>query len=274
MKTKRYVPLLLLVSLALPFAATARTAQVESRWQTSPLKIDGDIGDWLSPAFQVEKGVQVHYAFCNDADNLYLIFIFKDPKYLSSLNRTGLTVWFNEAGRKKKQQGLRFEKMTLSTAALIAVMEKKSGPLSEEKKKEMLSKPAYVVNQFTAVDGDGQDQTERVFPAPPLPEFASAAMSGALAFEVRIPIGAGSGLNLSPGKSVSVGFDWGGLTKEMRRGMMRRGGYEGGNEPDMIETPDFDADSTADPGSAGLPSMRGPKHYLFWCELAIAAGPK
>jgi hypothetical protein len=274
MKTKRYVPLLLLVSLALPFAATARTAQVESRWQTSPLKIDGDIGDWLSPAFQVEKGVQVHYAFCNDADNLYLIFIFKDPKYLSSLNRTGLTVWFNEAGRKKKQQGLRFEKMTLSTAALIAVMEKKSGPLSEEKKKEMLSKPAYVINQFMAVDKDGQDETERVFPKPPLPEFTSLEASGRLSYEFCVPIGPGNGLNLVPGKNVMVGFEWGGATKEMRRALMQRGGYEGGNEPDMIETPDLDPEGSADPGGAGLPSMRGPKHYVFWCELAIAAGAK
>jgi hypothetical protein len=274
MTRKRCVPLFLLMAMALPFAGTAKTAQVESRWQKSPLKIDGDISDWLSPAFQIEKQVQVNYAFGNDADNLYLIFIFKDRKYLSSLSRTGLTLWFNDQGKTKKQLGLRFEKKMLNAPALIAVMEKKSGPLSEEKKKEMLSKPAYVINQFMAVDKDGQDETERVFPKPPLPEFTSLEASGRLSYEFCVPIGPGNGLNLVPGKNVMVGFEWGGATKEMRRALMQRGGYEGGNEPDMIETPDLDPEGSADPGGAGLPSMRGPKHYVFWCELAIAAGAK
>jgi len=258
--------------LAVPFAAAAKTVQVGSRWQKSPLKADGDIGDWLAPAFQSEKAVQVDYAFGNDAENLYLIFVFKDLKFLSSLNQTGFTVWFNDPGKKKKKLGLRFEKKYLNTAELIAVMEKKSGPLTEDKKKEMLSKPTYVVNQFVAVNGGGEDQTAEVFPRPPLPEFSSLPASGRLAFEFRIPIGPQNGLNLAPGKVVMVGFDWGGLTREMRRELMQRGGYEGEGGGGMPETPDLDPEGMGERGSGGLPSMRGPKHYIFWCELTLAAG--
>jgi hypothetical protein len=268
----KYFTLLLLMVAALPFAAAAKTAPVESRWQKTPLKIDGDIGDWLAPSFNSEKSVQVDYAFGNDGENLYLIFIFKDQKYLSSLAQTGFTIWFNDQGKKKKISGLRFEKKTLSAAELIAVMEKKSGPLAEEKKKEMLAKPSYVINQFMAVNGDNEDQTEVVFKQQPLPEFTTQFSSGRLAFEFRIPIGPGNGLNLAPGKKVMVGFDWGGSTKEMRRALLQRGGYEGGDAGGLPEEPNLDPDEVGQRESGGLPSMRGPKHYVFWSELTLAAG--
>jgi len=147
--------------------------------------------------------------------------------------------------------------------------------MAEDKKKEILAKPAYIVNQFKAVNGDNEDQTDLVFKQPPFPEFTSLSGSGQLAFEFRIPTGAGNGLNLGPGKSVTVGFEWGGFTKEMRQALMQRGGYEGGENTDMTETPDLDPEGSADPGGAELPSMRrGPKHYIFWCDLTLAAGTK
>lgn len=271
MAKMKYGALLLLLAAVIPLALIAKAAPVQSRWQKSPLKIDGDISDWLAPSFRTEKQVQVEYAFGNDGENLYLIFVFKEQKYLSSLAQTGLTIWFNDQGKTRKKLGLRFEKKTLSSAELIAVMEKKSGPLAEEKKKEMLAKPAYVVNQFVAVNGGNDDQTDLVFQQPPLPEFTTLSASGRLAFEFRIPIGPGNRLNLAPGKTVMVGFDWGGSTKEMRRALLQRGGYEGGGGGGMPEEQDLDPEGMGAPGSGELPSMRGPKHYVFWCELALAA---
>lgn len=272
MASKKWFPWLALVLVIFPVAAAAKTAQVQSRWQKTPLKIDGDISDWLAPAFNAEKSVQVDYAFGNDAENLYLIFVFKDPKYLSSLAQTGFTVWFNGQGKKKKTLGVRFLKKTLPASEVIAVMEKKSGPLSEEKKKEMLAKPAYIVNQFLAVNGDNEDQTGPVFKQGPLPEFTSLSASGRLAFEFRIPIGPGNELNLAAGKTVLVGFDWGGLTKEMRQERLQRGGYEGSEGGGMPEAPDLDPEGPGQRDSGGLPSLRGPKHYIFWCEATLAAG--
>ena len=276
MATRRLVPLLLLVAVAAPFAAAAKTTQLASPWQKIQLKVDGDISDWPAPSWQTEKDVQVDYAFGNDDGSLYLVFVFKDQKFLSSIAQTGFTVWINDQGKKKKKIGLRFEKKTLSAADLVAGMEKRNGPMAEDKKKEMLAKPAYVVNRFTAVDGDNEDRTARVFQQPPLPDFASKAAPGRLVFEFRIPIGPGNGLNLAPGKTVMVGFDWGGFTKEMRRELMQRGGYEGGDGGGgMPEGQDLDPEGVGERESGGLPSLRhGPKHYLFWCELTLAAGEK
>ena len=256
------------------FVAAAKTMSVASRWQATPIQVDGDIGDWMAPLFHSEKSLQVDYAFCNDANNLHLIFIFKEQKYLSSLAQTGFTVWFNDQGKKKKNLGLRFEKKTLASSELIAVMEKKSGPLSAEKKKEILAKPAYVINQFVAVDGDNNDQTDMIFKQGPLPEFTSLAASGRLAFEFRIPITPLNGLNLAPGKTVTLGFDWGGTTKEMRRQLLQRGGYDGGGGGGLPEAPDLDPEGMGQRDSGGLPSQRGPKHHIFWCQLILAAESK
>jgi len=271
MTRKKYLLWLAVALVVFSLSGTAKTAQVQSRWQKTPVKIDGDISDWLAPTFNSEKSVQADYAFGNDGENLYLIFVFKDPKYLSSLAQTGFTVWINDQGKKKKTLGVRFQKKTLSAAEVVALMEKKSGPLAEEKKKEMLAKPAYIINQFVAIDGDNQDRTELVFKQPPLPEFTSRAGSGRLAFEFKLPIGPGNGLNLAPGRAVTVGFDWGGLTKEMRQERLQHGGYEGGDEGGMPEEPDLDPEGMGQRDSGGLPSLRGPKHYIFWCELTLAA---
>jgi hypothetical protein len=271
MARKKRAACLVLALGILSLTVAAKTAQVQSRWQKSALTVDGDISDWQATDFQTEKSVQVDYAFGNDAENLYLVFVFKDPQYLSSLAQTGFTVWFNDQGKKKKTLGVRFEKKTLGSADLIALMEKKSGPLGEEKKKEMLAKPAYVVNQFVAVNGSNDDLTDVVFPKPPLPEFTSQSASGRLAFEFRFPMGPGNRLNLAAGKTVLVGFDWGGMTKEMRRARLQGGGYEGGEGDDMPETPDLDPEGSGQRDSGGLPSLRGPKHYMIWCQLSLAA---
>jgi hypothetical protein len=273
--TKRtIIPLLWLVVLAAPFAGLARTERAESRWLKTPPKIDGEISDWQAPLFHVEKAVQVDYAFSNDAENLYLVFVFKEAKFISSLAQTGFTLWFNEQGKKKKKLGLRFEKRALPAAEAVALMEKQGGPLPEAKKKELLAKPAFMVNQFVAVDDDNRDITVQAFPQPPLPEFASQSAAGRLTLEFRIPMGVGNMLKLAPDGTAMVGFEWGGLTKEMRREMMQRGGYEGGGGGGgMPESQELDPEGAGERDSGGLPSLRhGPKHYLFWCDLILAAG--
>ncbi len=256
----------------LPLLLGAKIPPVEGRWQKTPLVIDGEISDWTAPFFYGEKSVQVDYAFGNDAENLYVLFIFKDPKYLSSIARTGLTIWFNGENKKKKELGVRFDKQTLASAELIAAMEKKSGPLSPEKKKEMLAKPAYVINRFLAVDKNGNDRSAQLSKPAAEPEFNSLLKPGRLIYEMKIPLGSDYGPGLAPGKAVMVGFDWGGLTQQMRRDLARPAGSGGGDELRVPETQDLDLDSLNNLEDGDMPIMRGPRHYSFWCSLTLAAG--
>jgi hypothetical protein len=61
---------------------------VENKLVVAPLKIDGSIEDWDRNALNSQKKVDFDYAFMNDAENLYVLFIFKIQKFLSSISMT------------------------------------------------------------------------------------------------------------------------------------------------------------------------------------------
>jgi hypothetical protein len=273
MPRKKRVLCLVLALGILPGIGAAKTDQVKSRWQDAQLKIDGDMTDWGVPSLTSEKAVKVDYAFYNDESNLCVLFIFKDQKYLSSIAQTGMTIWFNSEGKKKKTLGVRFRRKMIPAATVVALMEKKGGPLPAEKKKEIMSKPEQAIIQFMAINKDEEDLTVQFFKDMPEPELQVKALPGRLVYEFAFPIGSLSKLGIAAGKTVTVGFDWGGSTQEMRKAMMGDGSYvpaDGSAYPDDF---DYDAESlqTLD-SDGGMRSMRGPKHYVFWCDLTLAAG--
>ena len=69
---------------------------IQSAWAAMPLQIDGSNADWEGAEFTEYKATKVDYAFRNDAENLYALFIFKSPReFMSSIRDTGMTVWLN-----------------------------------------------------------------------------------------------------------------------------------------------------------------------------------
>ena len=87
--------LLFFLILALSLTGFSKSKKIASNWVVFPLTIDGSYDEWGDDALNFEKKVGVNYAFRNDAENLFILFIFKDPKYLSSISATGMTLWFN-----------------------------------------------------------------------------------------------------------------------------------------------------------------------------------
>ncbi len=85
--------LLSLVILAVCIAGFSKEKAVESIWVGSSLSIDGLDDEWAGDALNFEKKFDVDYAFRNDADNLYVLFIFKDPVYQSTIQDTGMNLW-------------------------------------------------------------------------------------------------------------------------------------------------------------------------------------
>src|SRR4030042_6248766 len=85
---------------------------IQSTWTASPPQIDGQIEDWAGDAVTSEKSIGVDYAFRNDGRNLYVLFIFKDPKFLSSIDMTGITLYASTLGKKDKDWGVKFLKKT------------------------------------------------------------------------------------------------------------------------------------------------------------------
>ncbi len=265
--------LLLLMILTISFSGFSKEKEVKSFWAASSVKIDGFRDDWAEVAFADEKKVKIDYAFKNDAENLYVLYIFKDPKYLSSISVTGITLWFNSEGKKKKNYGIKFTQKQISADALISRTEKERGPLPEDKKKEIQSNPFYLINDTKIINKKSKSRSQSSESSEIKPAaFRVMKQQKLLVFEFAIPlkrmIEQTSGVEIEPGKRVKVGFEWGGMTDEMRAEVKRR---SAALERTKSSSSDF-ADNKAGAGagsSVPMGLLSGPKKYLFWVDVQL-----
>ena len=263
-----FIQIILLVLLgALPLAAEDI---VQSTWTKTPLQVDGQTGEWTGEAVTSQKSAGVDCAFRNDGRDLYVLLIFKDPKFLSSIDMTGLTIYASSTGKKDKDWGVRFLRKAVSGEQLIEYMQKMGQPLPEARQAEIKDKQQLVLFTATAINKKG----EEVFPSGPvadidLPGFRTGRQDNSVIYELRIPLASRevhpTGLGAEPGKDVKIGFEWGGLTKEMREAM--RGQARG-----TATGADANRDEQTTGSYMGAPPSgpSGPKKYSFWVDVKLA----
>ncbi len=242
---------------------------VASRWTAIPPEIDGRIEDWQGEAMVPQKGVGVEVALRNDGENLYVLFVFKDPKFLSSIERTGLTLFSGPPGKKGRDHGVRFIKRTVDGKGLVEYMAKQGKPMSKEQEQEIVGKPQLVVYEATAIARKGVE----VFPAGEtpdidLPGFRYAKMPGQVVYELRVPLCPRdvhpAGLGVGPGGTIGLGFEWGGMTEEMRAAVRGRGGGMTGA--------DMTGERSTGSYDGRVPDVvKGPPKHSFWLDVALAA---
>jgi len=273
MKKTRLLSGLLMVFLILLFSPVVLPAEnaVQSKWAASPPRIDGLNEEWLEDSMSFEKKVAVEYAFRNDDRNLYVLFIFKNPKFLSSVDMTGITLYFNTPGKKSKDYGVRFVKKMVSGDQLIAYMESQGFTLTEEKKQEIKAKPQYVLLDAVAVNKKGEEILPKKAPQGiDPPAFWIMTQQNIVAYEFRIPLASRelhpAGIGTEPGKDIKVGFEWGGMTKEMKEKMQRPRGAGG-----TSTGADLYAEKATGDYLGQIPDVTtGPKKYSFWVDVKLA----
>ena len=229
---KRLCLLFAVCAIIIPAAAKDKKP-VESRAVTSPIQVDGNGAEWPADALLIEKDVNVSYSFQNDANNLYVFFQFNEAKYMSSVEATGLTLWVNNDGKERKNHGLHFYRKSVTGAELIKILEGEGQSLTDDKKKEFLARPAYMIWACDVLNKKGE-----VVPHPGVPNgtFRSAktqkaAVSGGNApmakmqetpsYELVVPmallVDPNAGVKWDASKLLKIGFEWGGMTEEMKK---------------------------------------------------------
>jgi hypothetical protein len=268
------------LSLAVVLGALAKDKTIESTWAASPLTIDGLANDWGGDPLNVEKKVKAEYAFRNDADTLYVLFKFNDLKYLSSIEITGMTLWIDTEGKKDKDLGVKFTKKKISADEYIAILEKQQGALSDEQKEKVRASAFYFISQAEAVDKKGNSLEQGA--AAEVAKGAAYNVSmgqDTVTYEFKLPFknltSAVLGTKTGPGEIVSIGFEWGGLTDEMRENFMKgnaggdsgpMGISEGGKGAGGTQGVGFDGASPE-----GLTALRKmTKKYSFWTAIQLA----
>jgi hypothetical protein len=277
---KRIIILTVLAAAALivPLAA-ADKKPLESQWTGSPLVIDAKMDEWPAEALTSNKNFEISYAFKNDQNFLYCIFVFNNPRYLSSIEASGLTFWIHPQ-KEKKAYGFRFYRKMVTPDQLIQTMEKGGTPLTEQKKTEIKSKPSYMLFACDVVDKKGNVVLHQAGTGNGTYRVARAQKS--MVFEYVIPLGLLVDADQKPlniAEPFKLGFEWGGMTEEMKKQRAAEIGGQNsearGGTAEMAVSGGIgergEGEERSTP-SADLTGMRrGPKKYEFWIDLKLAA---
>lgn len=130
--------LILFVIPVFSFNPMAKEELIKSQWLSSIVNIDGSLEDWAEIGVYLDKRVMTECALRNNNETLFILFVLKDRKYFSTIQSSGLTIWFNSDGTKKKNDGLNFLKKMIAAADYINELEQQKSPLSEEDKTKIL----------------------------------------------------------------------------------------------------------------------------------------
>lgn len=271
MKTKifRRICSLLLMTSAFSFIAFSKDEIAQSIWAASPLTIDGSNADWQDMTMNLMKKVEVDYAFKNDAQYLYVFFVFKNPKFMSTVRATGITLWFRTEGKDKKTYGINFKQKQVSGEELIAILERQPEGISEEQKKQLKPEASYLAFLGEVVDKKGKIiAPEALGGEVEAPVFKQKLERTGVSYEFRLPLNIleklSAELRLEPGKSANIGFEWGGMTKELLERKVSQA------EQKMDLSKDEGAMREGDFGG-GAPSVRrGTQKYSFWVGVQLA----
>lgn len=247
---------------------------VQSKWTAQPPTIDGLDSEWTGDERVSEKKVAVDYAIRNDGQNMYVLFVFNDPKYLSSINATGITLYYNTEGKKKKDHAFLFVRKKVTGEELIAYLKERGEVLTEQQLQSIDPQNTYSVF-MTERTGKKDKKIPAIEPNPAIsnPGFKIDVKGDALVYEFKIPLGRSEtsprGMGVEPGQSIKVGFEWGGMTEAL---MKRLSAQSGGGDASAEGRAGSVIDSRRG-GASGAPrsaSGRMPKKYSFWIDVKLA----
>jgi len=253
--------------LGTALAAGAGQAGVSSAWTDEPVAVDGLKQDWEGTPLTDWKKDAVSYAFRNDGDTLYVLLVIRDPKYKSTIEGTGVTLYLDAKGGKAKGYGILFKRLRLGPEDYIAHLEKR-GPLSEDDKAGIRRKAGFYLFHHQVLDRKGKPVAalNEALSRPAVFKYASEGQ--VVVYEFSVPLARGSelaaGAGAAPGASVAVGFEWGGETEEMRQAAAKR----------LREGSNFANEDTdrGDPQIIGsVKSGPTPKKYAFWATVKLAS---
>ncbi len=248
----------------------AKEKLVNSTWCIIPLKLDGAGAEWQGVQKTSEDKIQVDYAFMNDADYLYILFVFKNLEYLSNISETGMTIFTDIERKKKKDYGINFIQRRISAQQYLAMLEKQQGPIPEADRNAILANAYYAHFDTNVINTKAkEDSTDVPADAKPALYRMQQGPEDSVGFEFAIPLARVSefapGIGTEAGKQIMIGFEWGGMTEAMKQARMNR--FKNQSELSVNKVPEQPLGGTTASTARG---RRSPKKYDFWVDVQLA----
>ncbi len=266
-------PALIVLSLLIFPFINLEASQYKSNWSSKGVEVNADPADWQGLPVTEDKNSKTAFAFQNDSENLFILFVFRDLKSLSSLQETGITVWISPEKDKKRNFGVFFKRIPLSVENLIAVLEKDGRVLTEEQKSNLRRRPVHQINQNKIITR-GQDQEIPLrLNEMTAPQFSQKMVNQELYFEFRIPLSllAEKLTGFTPGSALNLVFEWGGATPEMRKRAMSQQGANQGFGSDTGLSLDTEGRESGDARIAPQRGYQPPKKWTVRSSVLLAA---
>jgi hypothetical protein len=280
MTRKGIVIVLMAAALAaLGVPGYAKDTVVASEWAAAPMRIDGLDQDWQDATFLTDPGSKAQYAIKNDGRDLYVLFVFKDMMSSTTIEYTGMKVFFGTAGKKTKELGVLFTKRSLPTEVVIAELEKRGQPLTEAQKAELRKQKEQRVFVEEPINEKNVEAPTDPAVKTDAPAYRSAVKQRVLYCEFRIPLSRVNeprGIGTEPGQTVKLGFEWGGMTKDIMKNMMADRAASGAVARQSQGSSDSGFRDSGGEGGYEGPDFnygRDPRYrkHSFWIDVQLAA---
>ncbi len=220
----------LFAALIFIFAGCGDT-DINSKWRTQNITIDGDDSDWGNSLTMVDKlnslvGVE------NDSDNLYLCFVTADNDLQMKILRMGLTVWFDRTGSDDKKFGIRFPIAMQGMDMTSFRRDRINGQQGERPNREQM-KERFVTNlRELEIVGPDNEVTRINLSELKGMQLKLGLKDNRLVYEMKIPLslkgGANYAISADTGSTISVGLETGSFEARKNNGEGFSGGGEGG----------------------------------------------
>jgi hypothetical protein len=207
--------------------------ELVSDWCETEVTIDGQDGEWQGVmAYMGDLGVAI--GLLNDEAYLYLCLATVDSRVVRQVVGSGLTVWFDPKGGKKRAFGIKFP-LGMDPSWMGKPGENMSMPepgasgSDPERIRLMLESSAYEM----IIMGPGENESRRMPVAGSQEiEVVMGYSGGKLIYEMQVPLirdlkhpdAVGLENGLEDGRCIGLGFETAEIDRQAMRERMRAGG--------------------------------------------------
>jgi hypothetical protein len=249
MKNRRKVlGIVILVALLFPGCGMLK---VDSVWRDRPLTIDGIVenGEWDNAQYMIMDET-VTLGLLNDDASLYMRLSTRDTALQRQILGGGLTVWFDENGKKDKDFGIRFPLPMQGTNRMMQRETRPAGMDTERrednaggdeseherpKPETRMESMVGMLHTRMQLIGPGED-VRTTIPFDDSPQYGIecrlAMGNGNMIYELKFPLKrsdiASHGILTKDVKTISIGFEAGKIAMRSQGGGRGQGGGMGG----------------------------------------------
>jgi hypothetical protein len=261
------------VLAAFPALGVCGTADVIACWTEAQMSIDGQAVDWdgIPTTYLDDEGAVV--GMCSDSGQVYVLFRIRDARSALHIRRSGLTVWLNADGKKKKEFGVRYfgGPQLSEIRELLGAGEDGQRPDMPPERIARMEEMSLGTGELCRVIYRAKEQPDTIpTDGSRGPAVGYAPGNGLFTYELAVPLQASDyaifGMGAQPGQKICLGVEWGGRPGRAGGGIDGQGMGRGG--------PGGRIGGGRGGGRPGRGRMQPFEKHEIWFETELANRPE